>query len=52
MLVHQVCRSLISMSNRELIGTGPGLESPRSAANYRVRVGRVLDTHLKTSDNG
>jgi len=49
--VRQVSRSSVSMSNRRLIGTDPALESLRFAANCRARVGRVLDTRLKTSDS-
>jgi len=39
------------MLNIQLMHTDLALGSLRFAASYRVRVGRVLDTHLKRSSS-
>jgi len=51
LLVRRVRRSSVSMSNRRLVRTDPVLESLRSAANYHVRVGIVLDIDPRMSGN-
>jgi len=47
--MYEACRSSVSMLNILLMHMDPALGSLRSAVNYRVHVGRVLDTRVKTS---